>query len=59
VVSGNIRGLTTTMPLYVEMLYQEYTFASAFAVASLLTLLAVITLVIKTLVEWRTGYRRH
>lgn len=59
VVSGNIRGVTTTMPLYVEMLYQEYNFASAFAVASLLTLLAVVTLFIKTLVEWRTGYRRH
>jgi sulfate/thiosulfate transport system permease protein len=59
VVSGHIRGLTTTMPLHVEMLYNEYNFVSAFAVASLLTLLAVVTLVIKTLVEWRTGYRRH
>jgi sulfate/thiosulfate transport system permease protein len=59
VVSGNIRGLTTTMPLHVEMLYQEYNYAAAFAVASLLTLLAVLTLIIKTLVEWRTGYRRH
>jgi sulfate transport system permease protein len=59
VVSGHIRGLTTTMPLYVEMLYNEYNYAAAFAVASLLTLLAVVTLIIKTLVEWRTGYRRH
>ena len=59
VVSGGVRGLTTTMPLHVEILYNEYNFASAFAVASILTLLAVVTLVIKTLVEWRTGYRRH
>jgi len=59
VVSGHIRGLTTTMPLHVEILYNEYNFVGAFAVASLLTLLAVLTLVIKTLVEWRTGYRRH
>jgi sulfate transport system permease protein len=59
VVSGHIRGLTTTMPLHVEILYNEYNFVGAFAVASLLTLLAVLTLVIKTLVEWRTGYQRH
>jgi len=59
VVSGHIRGLTTTMPLHVEILYNEYNFVGAFAVASLLTLLAVATLVIKTLVEWRTGYQRH
>jgi sulfate transport system permease protein len=58
VVSGHIRGLTTTMPLHVEILYNEYNFVGAFAVASLLTLLAVVTLVIKTLVEWRTGYKR-
>jgi sulfate transport system permease protein len=57
VVSGHIRGLTTTMPLHVEILYNEYNFVGAFAVASLLTLLAVVTLVIKTLVEWR-GYKR-
>ena len=57
VVSGHIRGLTTTMPLHVEILYNEYNFVGAFAVASLLTLLAVVTLVIKTLVEWRTGYQ--
>jgi sulfate transport system permease protein len=59
VVSGHVRGLTTTMPLHVEILYNEYNFVGAFAVASLLTLLAVVTLVIKTLVEWRTGYQRH
>ena len=51
VVSGHIRGLTTTMPLHVEILYNEYNFVGAFAVASLLTLLAVVTLVIKSLVE--------
>ena len=58
VVSGNIRGMTTTMPLHIEILYNEYNFVGAFAVASLLTLLAVLTLVVKTLVE-RTGYRRQ
>jgi sulfate transport system permease protein len=46
------------MPLHIEILYQEYNFVGAFAVASLLTLLAVVTLVIKTLVEWRTGYKK-
>ena len=59
VISGHIRGLTTTMPLHVEMLYHEYNFVGAFAVASLLMMLAVVTLVIKTLVEWRTGIRKH
>lgn len=59
VISGHIRGLTTTMPLHVEMLYNEYNFVGAFAVASLLTMLAVVTLIIKTLVEWRTGIRKH
>lgn len=58
VVSGHIRGLTNTMPLHIEILYNEYNFVGAFAVASLLTLLAVVTLVVKTLVE-RTGYRRR
>ena len=57
VVSGHMRGLTTTMPLHIEILYNEYNFVGAFAVASLLTLLAVVTLIIKTLVEWRTGYK--
>jgi sulfate/thiosulfate transport system permease protein len=59
VVSGHIRGLTTTMPLHVEMLYHEYNFVGAFAVASLLTMLAVVTLVIKSIVEWRSGIRKH
>jgi len=55
VVSGHIRGLTNTMPLHVEILYNEYNFAAAFAVASLLAMLALVTLVIKSLLEWRYG----
>jgi len=55
VVSGHIRGQTNTMPLQVEILYNEYNFAAAFAVASLLALLALVTLVIKIAIEWRTG----
>jgi sulfate transport system permease protein len=55
VVSGHIRGLTNTMPLHVEILYNEYSFAAAFAVASLLALLALVTLILKTLLEWRFG----
>lgn len=55
VVSGHIRGETTTVPLHVEMLYNEYHFAAAFACASLLTLVALATLVLKGLVEWRAG----
>ncbi len=55
VVSGHIRGLTTTMPLHIEILYNEYAFVGAFAVASLLTLLAVITLVIKSIMEWQSS----
>ena len=58
VVSGHIRGVTNTLPLHIEVLYQEYNFVGAFAVASLLTLLAVATLIVKTLIE-RTGYKRH
>jgi sulfate transport system permease protein len=54
VVSGHIRGVTNTLPLQVEILYNEYAFAAAFAVASLLTLLALLTLVAKSLVEWRS-----
>ena len=54
VVSGHIRGMTNTMPLHVEILYNEYNFAAAFAVASVLALLALVTLVLKTLVEWKT-----
>ena len=55
VVSGHIRGLTNTMPLHVEILYNEYQFAAAFAVASLLALLALLTLVVKTFVEWQAA----
>jgi sulfate/thiosulfate transport system permease protein len=55
VVSGHIRGETNTMPLHVEILYNEYQFAAAFAVASLLALLALVTLVLKTYVEWRAN----
>jgi len=54
VVSGHIRGLTNTMPLHVEILYNEYNFVAAFAVASLLTLLAILTLVLKVALEWRS-----
>lgn len=57
VVSGHIRGLTNTLPLHVEILYNEYNFVAAFAVASLLTLLALVTLVAKSLLEWKI--RRH
>ena len=53
VVSGHIRGKTNTMPLHVEILYNEYNFAAAFAVASLLALLALVTLAIKVGLEWR------
>ncbi|HKP50345.1 MAG TPA: sulfate ABC transporter permease subunit CysW, partial [Gemmatimonadales bacterium] len=52
VVSGHIRGQTNTLPLHVEILYNEYAFAASFAVASVLTLLALVTLALKSLVEW-------
>lgn len=55
VVSGHIRGLTTTMPLEVEMRYNEYDYMGAFAVASLLALLALLTLAVKVVLEWRYG----
>ncbi|MBN8922082.1 MAG: sulfate ABC transporter permease subunit CysW [Rhodanobacter sp.] len=55
VVSGHIRGLTTTMPLEVEMRYNEYDYVGAFAIASLLALLALLTLAVKTFLEWRYG----
>jgi len=55
VVSGHIRGLTNTMPLHVEILYNEYQFAAAFAVASVLALLALVTLAVKVWVEKRAG----
>jgi sulfate transport system permease protein len=57
VVSGHIRGLTNTMPLHVEILYNEYDFVGAFAVASLLAGLALVTLVAKSVLEWR--YQIH
>jgi sulfate transport system permease protein len=53
VVSGHVRGQTNTVPLHVEILYNEYNFTAAFAVASLLTVLALVTLVARSLVEWR------
>jgi sulfate/thiosulfate transport system permease protein len=53
VVSGHIRGETNTLPLHVEILYNEYAFAASFAVASVLTLLALVTLALKSLVEWQ------
>ena len=53
VVSGHIRGETNTMPLQVEILYNEYNFTAAFAIASLLALLALVTLAIKSFIEWR------
>jgi sulfate/thiosulfate transport system permease protein len=55
VVSGHIRGVTNTMPLHVEVLYNEYNFVAAFAVASLLALLAIVTLAAKSVLEWRYG----
>jgi sulfate/thiosulfate transport system permease protein len=54
VVSGHIRGETNTLPLQVEILYNEYNFAAAFGVASLLALLALVTLMLKSFIEWRT-----
>jgi sulfate transport system permease protein len=57
VVSGHIRGLTNTMPLHIEILYNEYDFVGAFAVASLLALLALVTLALKSLLEWRYADR--
>lgn len=64
VVSGHIRGKTTTMPLDIEILYNEYNFTAAFAIASLLAMLALVTLVFKTILEYRfgdelAGTRRH
>ena len=64
VVSGHIRGLTDTMPIHVEVLYNEYDFVGAFAVAFLLAMLALVTLILKSLLEWRyaaeiTAVHRH
>ncbi|HXB97224.1 MAG TPA: sulfate ABC transporter permease subunit CysW [bacterium] len=58
VVSGHIRGLTDTLPLHVEILYNEYQFAASFAAASLLALLALVTLLAKNIVEQRAGRER-
>ncbi|KMK76506.1 sulfate ABC transporter permease subunit CysW [Alkalihalobacillus pseudalcaliphilus] len=58
VVSGKIRGLTNTMPLHVEILYNEYQFTAAFAVASLMSLLALVTIFIKNMIEWKVNRQR-
>jgi sulfate transport system permease protein len=57
VVSGHIRGMTNTMPLHIEILYNDYQFTAAFAVASLLAFLAVVTLILKSIVEWNAHRR--
>jgi len=59
VVSGHIRGQTNTMPLHIENLYNEYNSVAAFAVASLLALLAMVTLILKSLVEWKSALDRE
>jgi sulfate transport system permease protein len=59
VISGHVRGLTNTMPLHVEILYNEYNYTAAFAVASLLALLALLTLAGKSFLEWRQPELRH
>jgi sulfate transport system permease protein len=55
VVSGHIRGETNTLPLHIEILYNEYSFSASFAVASLLVLLALVTLIVKSFIEWKTA----
>ncbi|WP_248925721.1 sulfate ABC transporter permease subunit CysW [Paenibacillus hamazuiensis] len=57
VVSGHIRGYTNTIPLHIQILYNEYNFAGSFAIASLLVLLAVVTLIVKSVVEWK--FQQH
>jgi sulfate transport system permease protein len=57
VVSGHIRGETNTLPLQVEILYNEYNYTAAFAVASLLSIIAIVTLIAKRLIEWKTEVR--
>ena len=59
VVSGHIRGVTNTLPLQVEVLYNEYEFVPAFAAASLLALLAIVTLIVKSLLEWKQSKQRR
>ncbi|MCY9017013.1 sulfate ABC transporter permease subunit CysW [Priestia megaterium] len=56
VVSGHIRGMTNTMPLHIEILYNEYQFAAAFAVASLMSVLAIFTLTLKNIIEWKAKH---
>ncbi len=56
VVSGHIRGMTNTMPLHIEILYNEYQFAAAFAVASLMSVLAIFTLIVKNTIEWKAKH---
>ncbi len=60
VVSGHVRGITNTMPLHIEILYNEYQFSAAFAVATLMSLIAVCTLIIKTGLngEWKNANKR-
>ncbi len=57
VVSGHVRGLTTTMPLFIEALFNDYDWVGAFTMAALLSLLALVTLAVKLLLEWRMGLR--
>ncbi|MBP3962259.1 sulfate ABC transporter permease subunit CysW [Paenibacillus lignilyticus] len=57
VVSGHIRGETNTLPLHIEILYNEYQFSASFAVASLLVMLALVTLVVKSFIEWKTAQK--
>ena len=57
VVSGHVRGQTTTMPLYVEALFNDYDWVGAFTMAGLLSLLALVTLAVKLVLEWRMGLR--
>ncbi len=59
VVSGHIQGLTNTLPLHIEVLYNEYNFVDAFAASSILTVIAVITIVLKPLIEWRSGFNQY
>lgn len=59
VVSGHIRGQTNTLPLYVEILYNEYNFVASFAIASLLTLIALVTLILKSVVEWKMNQKEE
>ncbi len=59
VVSGHIRGKTNTLPLHIEILYNEYNFTAAFAVASILVILAIVVLVLRNIVEWRTKRERE